>query len=134
MLDLFKKYNTFKGFTWEVEASMSNPAEKIQHVLAEVQKRISVVLGEKLIAIYLFGSNAREEAQPESDIDIFVLINDDNVRVYDDVLLDISVDISIENDCVISIMSDTKVDYDRMKAVKPLYKNIEKEGRKIYAS
>lgn len=113
---------------------MGSPAEKIQHVLAEVQKRISVVLGEKLIAIYLFGSNAREEAQPESDIDIFVLINDGNVRAYDDVLLNISVDISIEHDCVISIMSDTKVDYDRMKAIKPLYKNIEKEGRKIYAS
>jgi uncharacterized protein len=123
-----------RRFTWEVVASMSNPAEKIQNVLAEVLRRISAVLGEKLIAIYLFGSSAREEAEPESDIDIFVLINDGNVRAYDDVLLDISVDISIENDCVISIMSDTKVDYDRMKAVKPFYKNIEKEGRKIYAS
>jgi predicted nucleotidyltransferase len=107
---------------------------KLQEILDEVRAGICSHLGESVGAIILFGSYAREDASGDSDIDIFVLINGDDARRYDAVLLDIAVDISIARDCVISIMSETRAAFDRMKRLKPLYRHIESEGRKIYAA
>ncbi|MCS6910805.1 MAG: nucleotidyltransferase domain-containing protein [Anaerolineales bacterium] len=49
--------------------------ERVLQVLAELRTELSRVLGPQLDRLILFGSRARGEAQPDSDVDVLVVIN-----------------------------------------------------------
>ena len=43
-------------------------------VLEELKERLSAAYGERLHAVVLFGSEARGDARPDSDIDVLVVL------------------------------------------------------------
>ena len=43
-------------------------------ILAELKERLSEVYGERLHAVVLFGSEARGDAKPDSDIDVLAVL------------------------------------------------------------
>jgi len=43
-------------------------------VLDELKERLSAAYGERLHAVVLFGSEARGDARPDSDIDVLVVL------------------------------------------------------------
>jgi predicted nucleotidyltransferase len=43
-------------------------------VLGELKERLSAAYGERLHAVVLFGSEARGDARPDSDIDVLVVL------------------------------------------------------------
>ena len=47
---------------------------RLSAILQAVRCELSRVLGDQLEAIYLFGSHARGEARPDSDIDLLVVV------------------------------------------------------------
>ena len=47
---------------------------KIQRILAELHDRFQNLYRDRLYQMILFGSHAREEADPESDIDLLVVL------------------------------------------------------------
>ncbi|WP_446010528.1 nucleotidyltransferase family protein [Candidatus Electrothrix sp.] len=77
--------------------------------------------------ICLFGSNARGEATKDSDIDIFLQIDDLTTDIEQDVY-NMAYDLELKYDCVIDVilLSDaivkTHADY------LPIYRNILREG------
>jgi len=51
--------------------------------------------------IWVFGSRARGNAQPDSDLDILIVLDKVNARI-DRIIRDIAWEIGFENECVIS--------------------------------
>lgn len=45
-------------------------------LLKEIKRRLAAVHGDRLRGVVLYGSQARGEAGPESDIDVLVLLDD----------------------------------------------------------
>ncbi|MCI5137550.1 MAG: hypothetical protein D3922_03850 [Candidatus Electrothrix sp. AR1] len=75
----------------------------------------------------LFGSDAREDATEESDIDIFLQIPDLTTDIEQDVY-NMAYDLELKHDCVINVIllsdSDIKTHADYL----PIYRNILREG------
>ncbi len=56
------------------------PEAKIEELLAKLRRGLEHLYGDRLAGIYLFGSYARAEATPESDVDILIVL--DQVKDY----------------------------------------------------
>ncbi|MBD5560651.1 MAG: nucleotidyltransferase domain-containing protein [Clostridia bacterium] len=106
-----------------------NPG-KLNEVLGAVYREISDALGSRLVGMKLFGSYARGDCWEESDIDLFVILEDGvdgwTGEVHD-ILLDISYEYGLENDVLISVIRTNRTPYaeDRLN---PLYMNVRAEG------
>lgn len=108
--------------------------QKIEGILHAVERELGKIFKDKLKKIILFGSYSRGDYDDESDIDVMVLVEASNPYKYDDVLLDIEVDLSLEFDVVLSIFAENEFEYEEAKGYKPFLKAIEKEGIEIYAA
>ncbi len=84
------------------------------------------------IELYLFGSVARHEYSPESDIDILVLFPgevDTNLKTE---IIDLAFDIGLKNDVVFNVIVRSKKTWEsKMAAVTPFHRNLEKEALRL---
>ncbi|MBI3048299.1 MAG: nucleotidyltransferase domain-containing protein [Acidobacteria bacterium] len=65
--------------------------------LAEFVKRVRQALLDSVVDVRLFGSEARGEATPESDIDVLLVVQPDTSRVpLEDRIIDIAFDVNLE--------------------------------------
>ena len=72
-------------------------ASKRQLGLTEFVKRLRQSLSANVVDVRLFGSEARGEATPESDIDVLVVVQPEGERVaLEDRVIDIAFDVNLE--------------------------------------
>ena len=82
--------------------------------------------------IFLYGSRARGDNQPDSDWDILVITPRDKITYdYESDLRDPIFDIELETGQIISLIVYSKSDWVNRMAFSPLYSNVKKEGIKI---
>ncbi|KAF0215599.1 MAG: hypothetical protein FD174_4047 [Geobacteraceae bacterium] len=101
--------------------------QEVRELVAELRKRLEALYGPMLVQLVLFGSRARGEAEPGSDIDILVVLRGE-VNPGEEISRTggIVADLSLENDMVIScIFMD---EYRYLHRNGPLLRNIRKEG------
>lgn len=81
-------------------------SERMQTMLLELVDLLKKAYSNKLKAVILYGSTARGTDTDESDIDVMVLVDGNNqeLRLFEDKLSDISADISIKYSKVFSII------------------------------
>lgn len=100
---------------------------KLEAILSSLRTGLKDLLGDQLEAVYLFGSRARGDAQPDSDIDVLVVLNGEfdyfNVIERTSKLV---VNLSLENDTVVSLAFTTKENYTHKMS--PFLMNVRKEG------
>ena len=103
-------------------------------ILAEVKEEVLKLYGDKLEQLILYGSYARNEQDPGSDIDIMILIDGDEValRKYRHKIVDIMTDLSLKYDTFISLTKETFSRYNEYLDVLPYFRNIYNEGIEIY--
>jgi predicted nucleotidyltransferase len=53
---------------------MGAMGEKVKSILAELRRRFEALYGDRLVAMILYGSQARGDAEPGSDIDVLVVL------------------------------------------------------------
>lgn len=78
---------------------------------------------------YLFGSRARGDFRPDSDWDILILVDDDQVtNEIEDKFRDDLYDIELESGQIISTIIYPKDYWKSMLVYSPLFKNVTREG------
>lgn len=100
---------------------------KVQKVLKKLKKELLHIYGEQLDSIILYGSRARSDARPDSDIDILLVIKGD--FNYIELLKrsdDLAATLSLENDIVISRAFVSEKDYKERQT--PFLMNVRREG------
>ncbi|MBN1145822.1 MAG: nucleotidyltransferase domain-containing protein [Anaerolineales bacterium] len=101
--------------------------ERLVEILAELRAGFSQLLGNQLEAIYLYGSQARGDARPGSDIDVLIVVR--GKLDYFELLERTSrfvADLSLQNDVVISRVFVSKQDFEKRQT--PLIMNVHREG------
>ena len=109
---------------------------ELKKILTELADMLQKVYQEKLKAVILYGSVARGTATDESDIDIMVLVDgtDQELRMFEDKLSDVSTDISIKYFKVFSIIDVSYQEYMTWMTISPFYRNVSEEGVVLYAA
>lgn len=97
-------------------------------MLHDVVNELIGVYGNDAVSIILYGSEARQTATPDSDIDIAVLITSDNAKHFEDALLDAVVNLNLKYDRVFSVIDIPASNFYAWSDALPFYKNINGDG------
>ena len=88
----------------------------------------------QLKQIILFGSYARGDYEEYSDLDIMILVDlkDEEIKQLTNGVIEISSNIGLENDIVISPIIKNINQFNSWLPVLPFYKNVVNEGVTVY--
>jgi len=101
--------------------------ENIKSLMAKMKKGLTELYGQRLKAVYLFGSYARGDYNQNSDLDIMIVL--DTYKSYWDELVrsaELTSDLSLEYDVAISRTIMTEEQW--RKGELPVLKNVRAEG------
>jgi predicted nucleotidyltransferase len=103
------------------------PGEQLRSLLAELRSRFKALYGPRLVRLMLFGSQARGDAEPGSDIDVLVVL-EGPVRPGKEIARtgEITAGMSLENNVVISCTFISADQFEREES--PLMINVRREG------
>ncbi len=103
------------------------------HIAAELAEQAKAVLQNKLDAVIVFGSYARNDFDAESDLDIMVriLCPADQLDEYERFFARLASRLSLRYDVTVSVIVKDKRTFSAFKSVLPFYQNVEREGIKI---
>lgn len=92
------------------------------------------IYGEHLRTVILYGSYARGDYTEDSDIDIMVLLdlNDMDIKKYRHELSGMTYDFNLDYDLDIKPIAKNKDHFNQWVDVYPFYSNIEREGVKLF--
>lgn len=98
-----------------------------EEILSRLKNEFLDIYGAKLAGMAVFGSVARGDTDPESDIDVLVVLHGEvNPFVEIDRTLDVVADTSLENDVVLSCAFVSENDYKTRNT--PFFMNVRKEA------
>jgi predicted nucleotidyltransferase len=102
-------------------------SRKVRSVLAELRRRLEELYGDRLVKLVLFGSRARGDARPDSDIDVLVVLRGP-VQVGTEIERGstVTAPLSLERGVVISCVYVPEERYNSDRS--PLLSNIVAEG------
>ncbi len=102
-------------------------SDQLQKILSELQRQFLLIYGDRLFRLVLYGSHARDEAEPGSDIDVMVVLRG---RVNPSREIgrtgEFISDLSLKYDVVVSCLFISASRFARSKS--PLLLNVRKEG------
>lgn len=108
---------------------------ELKIILEEIARAYRAVYGTDIVKIILYGSYARGDYQKDSDIDIVAIVNGDREKLQQALksVWDISSDLELEYDTIVSPTVIPFAEYEKYKNDLPYYRNIESEGVEIIA-
>lgn len=106
----------------------------VQLILDEVERELKLLFDNKLTAIILYGSYAREDYDDESDIDIIALVDEGELKKYTDRIIDLEIDLTIKYGVMPSILLENREYFRKNQNVEYLFQNVVKHGKTIYAA
>ena len=96
-------------------------------IAEQVKKGLEEIYGRRLIAVYLYGSAARDELTPDSDIDIAVILDEITDRYREHKRLSqLGADISLQNDTVVLFLLASQQEFQTRRLA--IFQNIGREG------
>jgi predicted nucleotidyltransferase len=108
-------------------AEIDKVSEQLRTLLTQLRSRFEALYGPRLVRLMLFGSQARGDAEPGSDIDVLVVL-EGPVRPGEEIARtgEIASGISLENNVVISCTFISADRFEREES--PLMINVRREG------
>jgi uncharacterized protein len=108
----------------KIDANINNS------VTADLKK----LFKENLNKIILYGSYARGEETAESDVDYLILttLNDDEIKKYNNLIVDLSYEYLDNYNILFSFVIINSAQFDKYSDTLPYYNNIVREGTVVY--
>lgn len=101
--------------------------ETLDALLKTLRSGLDDILGDRLEAVYLYGSRARHDAERESDIDILIVIRGEfDYFEMSDITSDLTWKLSLDNDIVISRVFISRDKFEQ--ADSPFLHNVSREA------
>ena len=102
---------------------------KIRRLMKEFKEGLVRIYGDKLKAVYLYGSYARGDHRPGSDVDVMILLKDyKNYWKEQSKISQLASDVSLEYDVTVSCIFIKEIQWNTASDERPLIYNIRKEG------
>ncbi len=98
------------------------------YLIEEMVRELKRIFGENIQQIILFGSTARMDAEPDSDIDIAVILRQELSHDKRVEFLEWSAEFDMKYEKVFSFIDIEKEKMEQWGDILPFYKNIQKEG------
>ena len=101
--------------------------EHLAPILADLRRRLEALYGPRLVRLVLFGSQARGDAEPGSDIDVLVVLEgpvnaSEEIERAGNIVADVSLEYDVSVSCAYVSVDRYAVEHS------PLLMNIRREG------
>jgi len=106
--------------------------EKLNSLLPSIERKIRKLFGEKVVKIILYGSYAKGNYNEESDIDIMVIVDDENLEFYKKQRIELTNYYLDKDNILLSIMIEKASFAERYQNHSPFLININKDGIVLY--
>ena len=108
----------------------------LKEVLKKYVEDVHKIYGEKLRTIILYGSYARGDFGPDSDVDIMILVDlsDDEIKSKGHALSDLTFDYNFDNDLEIMPIVKNLEHFNKCLRAYTFYNRIKNEGVELYAA
>lgn len=97
-------------------------------IIHELVDGLCQIFGKNIRQIILYGSVARNEATPESDIDIAIILSKGLTADDREAFVSFASDLDLKYEHVFSIIDIEQSNLEKWGKVLPFYKNIQDEG------
>lgn len=102
--------------------------DEIRSTLLDLKERLRSVLGTDLLHLKLFGSRARGDADPDSDVDVVIIVRGCDSRMRD-LILDVVSSVELEHVVPLSTHIFSEDEYTRLlERERRIALDIEREG------
>lgn len=102
--------------------------KRIELIVGQLKDRISEKY--RIKEMRIFGSSARGNRKPESDIDVLVHLSHVNRQIEED-LFDMAYDLELIHDCLIDLIVIDDRGLSGIQGTAPIYEKIRSEGAAI---
>jgi len=109
---------------------------QMKKILQDYIEQVQQIYGCHLASIILYGSYARGDAHPDSDIDIMILVDlsDEKIREFGEQLSQVTFDTNLDNDVMIMPIVKNISHFRKWIPSYPFYRNINQEGVRLYGA
>ena len=110
--------------------------QTMQQLIQQYVSNIHDIYGSHLRQIILYGSYARGDFRPDSDIDIMLLLDlsDIDIKKYRHQLSDMTFDFNMDYDVDIKPIAKSEEHYRKWVDNYPFYSNVNREGVRLYVA
>ena len=108
----------------------------LDEILKKYVEDVREIYGENLRTIILYGSYARGDFKPDSDIDLMILVDlsDDEIKRKGHVLSDLTFDYNFDNNLEIMPIVKNLDHFNKWIRAYPFYNNVKNEGVELDAA
>ena len=110
--------------------------QTLNEVLKKYVEDVHEIYGEKLRTVILYGSYARGDFRPDSDIDIMILVDlsDDEIRRKGHMLSDVTFNYNFNNNLEIMPIVKNADHFHKWVRAYPFYNYVINEGVELYVA
>ena len=116
-----------------LQLTLAELNENLREIYVEAVKKI---YGSHVRQIILYGSYARGDFRPDSDVDIMILVDISNLelKVYAQQFSYMTYDFNMDHDTDIKPIAKSEAHFNKWIVNYPFYSNIHKEGVVLYGA
>lgn len=102
--------------------------KQIENLLQAYRSELSNILDSHIKKVILYGSYARGDFDKDSDIDIMILVDFDDLKMCEDKIIDLTYDFNLEHGTEIMPVVQNINHFEHWKNAYMFYNNVSREG------